>query len=122
MEFKLIKKIDSIGLRILLSLYISLHIGKVCALKWNDIDIDKKVIHVQSIIVWVKNRNMEIAFVTRLVVDKPKTKSSLRNIPISSNLILILIISMHLSIQSIYVVSNINIDFIVFLIYVYHIL
>ncbi len=61
---------------------------------------------------------MEIAFVTRLVVDKPKTKSSLGNIPISSNLILILIISMHLSIQSIYVVSNINIDFIVFLIYV----
>lgn len=107
LEFELIKKMDSIRLGILLSLYTGLRIGEVCALKWNDIDLDRKIIHVRSTIVRVKNRNVEDSFVTMLVVDKPKTKSSLRDIPISSNLMPILT-SMQPSIQSIYVVSNAN--------------
>ncbi len=107
LEIELIRKMDSTRLGILLSLYTGLRIGEVCALKWNDIDLDKKVIHVRSTIVRVRNRNVEGSFVTMLVVDKPKTKSSLRDIPISSNLMPILV-SMQPSIQSIYVVSNTN--------------
>ena len=68
---------DETGLGILLALYMGLRIGEVCALKWDDIDFRKNLIWVHSTVSRVKNGDK-----TEYIVDTPKTKSSIRLIPI----------------------------------------
>lgn len=68
---------------ILLSLHTGMRIGEICALSWDDIDLDDCIIHVRHTIARVKAKeNSERA--TSLILDTPKTKASLRDIPISS--------------------------------------
>ena len=70
----------SIG--ILLALHAGLRIGEVCALKWSDIDFVGKMIHIRHTISRVKCRNGTQK--TTLILDAPKTESSVRDIPITS--------------------------------------
>ena len=63
-----------------------MRIGEVCALKWCDIDFGTETIHV--------NRTIERIYIiegderhTELVIGTPKTKNSMREIPISKELI-----------------------------------
>ena len=72
------KNIRDVG--VLISLYAGLRIGEVCGLKWEDIDIEKKIISVKRTVqrVYVgKNRK------SRLIVTTPKSRKSIRKIPIS---------------------------------------
>lgn len=66
-----------------------MRIGEVCALIWEDIDTDSGVISV--------NRTIQRIYViedgsrkTELILDTPKTKNSIREIPISKDLLRIL--------------------------------
>ncbi|MBX9888973.1 MAG: site-specific integrase [Flavobacteriaceae bacterium] len=66
-----------------------MRIGEVCALTWEDIDTDNSVISV--------NRTIQRIYViedgsrkTELILDTPKTKNSIREIPISKDLLRIL--------------------------------
>ncbi len=66
-----------------------MRIGEVCALTWEDIDTDNGVISV--------NRTIQRIYVieegnrrTELILDTPKTKNSIREIPISKDLLKIL--------------------------------
>lgn len=66
-----------------------MRIGEVCALTWADIDTDNGVISV--------NRTIQRIYVieggvrkTELILDSPKTKNSIREIPISKDLLRIL--------------------------------
>ncbi len=75
---------DKTGLGIMLSLYAGLRIGEVCALAWNDVDFNSCTIHVRSTVSRVNNMKSVNHPATILIVDKPKTVSSLRDIPMSS--------------------------------------
>lgn len=77
----------NIGVYICLSS--GMRIGEVCALTWEDIDTDNSVISV--------NRTIQRIYViedgsrkTELILDTPKTKNSIREIPISKDLLRIL--------------------------------
>ncbi len=66
-----------------------IRIGEVCALTWNDIDTDNGIISI--------NRTIQRIYVieegsrkTELIIDSPKTKNSIREIPISKDLLRIL--------------------------------
>lgn len=66
-----------------------MRIGEVCALTWQDIDTDNGVIHI--------NRTIQRIYIiengtrkTELVLDTPKTKNSIREVPISKDLLRIL--------------------------------
>jgi integrase len=66
-----------------------MRIGEVCALTWEDVDTDNGVISV--------NRTIQRIYViedgnrkTELMLDTPKTKNSIREIPISKDLLRIL--------------------------------
>lgn len=66
-----------------------MRIGEVCALTWEDVDTDNGVINV--------NRTIQRIYViedgtrkTELILDTPKTKNSIREIPISKDLLRIL--------------------------------
>ena len=74
--------LKSIG--VIMALNTGLRIGEVCGLKWKRIDLDKKEIYIKRVLerVYV-DKNLSK---TKLIMEEPKTKSSVRKIPISNKL------------------------------------
>lgn len=76
-----------------LGLYICLctgmRIGEICALKWSDIDLGTRMITVSRTIgrIYVADGGRKT---TKVIIGRPKTASSLRDIPINSSLLRIL--------------------------------
>jgi integrase len=72
-----------------LGLYICLssgiRIGEVCALTWDDIDLENGVISIKRTIQRIYNLDEEVRK-TEVILDTPKTKNSIREIPISREL------------------------------------
>lgn len=77
------------NLGVYICLSAGMRIGEICALTWEDIDTDSGVINVRQTIQRIyiiedgKRR-------TELILDTPKTKNSIREIPISKDLLRIL--------------------------------
>jgi integrase len=73
-----------------LGIYICLssgvRIGEVCALTWADMDTDNGVIHIRRSIQRIYSIE-EQGRKTELVIDSPKTKNSIREIPMSRELL-----------------------------------
>lgn len=69
---------DSLG--IMLSLLLGLREGEICGLKWSDIDLDNKVIHISRIISRVKSFDTKNK--TKVIITTPKTENSVRTLPI----------------------------------------
>jgi len=88
LEQYLLQDVDRTKAGILISLHTGLRIGEVCALEWNDIDLQQRIIHVRHTVARVKDRQR--AKTTKMILDTPKTLSSARDIPISSYLFPIL--------------------------------
>lgn len=103
LEKQLILSPDETGIGILLSLGTGLRIGEVCALRWSDIDFEKAILHIRSTVARVKNTDG--TGMTKLIIDKPKTKSSLRDIPIPKRLMDILVL-LYEKRRSEYVISD----------------
>ncbi|MBR6051628.1 MAG: site-specific integrase [Clostridia bacterium] len=72
-------------LGIVISLYTGLRIGEICALSWDDIDFPRRIIKVRHTVARVKS-NSDNGPSSVLIIDKPKTKASAREIPISDDL------------------------------------
>lgn len=73
------------NLGIYICLSCGLRIGEVCALTWSDIDIDEGVIRIRKTIerVYVMDEDERH---TELMIGAPKTQNSIRDIPISKEL------------------------------------
>lgn len=72
---------DSTCAGILLTLYTGIRIGELCALTWEDIDLEEGTLHIRKSIQRVKNYdNAEVS--TRICVQEPKTLTSNRLIPL----------------------------------------
>lgn len=80
LEKYLVQHQDNTSLGIALTLYTGIRIGELCALRWKDIDFEKRTLTVrhtlQRISKWHKYGK------TQLVITEPKSFSSLRTIPI----------------------------------------
>ncbi len=83
LEKHLSKSQDIKELGIYISLYAGLRIGEACALKWSDIDFENKLINITHTLqrVYVDKDD------TKVVITNPKTKQSLRKIPIARDLL-----------------------------------
>lgn len=71
---------------LLLCMYSGMRLGEICALRWEDIDLDKKIIHVKHTMQRITVPDERGERKTRIVVDEPKTMSSMRIIPISDQI------------------------------------
>ncbi len=69
------------NLCILTALYTGIRIGELCALKYSDIDVINNTISINKSVQRIKDINSN-ENKTKLVIDKPKTNSSIRVIPI----------------------------------------
>lgn len=74
------------NLGVYLCLSTGLRIGEVCALTWEDIDTDLGIVRVQKTIQRIYNIENGIRK-TELIIDSPKTKNSIREIPINRDLL-----------------------------------
>ena len=74
------------NLGIFMCLSAGMRIGEVCALKWEDLDTEQGVIRVRRTIqrIYVVGDGERR---TELVIDTPKTKNSIRDIPMGKNLL-----------------------------------
>ena len=82
--FKYIAKSDKVKtLGIFISLYAGLRIGEVCGLKWEDIDFENKMLNVRRTVQRVYLGKNE----SKIIVTTPKSKNSVRKIPLSKVLI-----------------------------------
>ena len=73
------------NLSILVALYTGVRIGELCALKGTDIDFINNTISINKTVQRIKNTDGTSK--TKLVIDIPKTKSSIRVIPVSEYII-----------------------------------
>ncbi len=93
LEGILLKENTNISFGIMVSLYLGLRIGEVCALRWEDMDIESSILYVQRSIQRIPdlaydlNNDMASRTKTKIVIDIPKTDCSARKIPIPSFLI-----------------------------------
>jgi integrase len=74
-----------LNLGIFICLNAGLRIGEVCALQWDDIDVTSGVIRVSKTIQRIYLVDGEQKY-TELIIDKPKTKNSIREIPMTRDL------------------------------------
>lgn len=74
------------NLGVLICLSSGMRIGEICALTWEDIDTDNGVIHIRKTIqrIYVIEGGTRR---TELLLDTPKTKNSIREIPMSKDLL-----------------------------------
>ena len=72
---------NSYEIGILLTLFTGLRIGELCALTWGNIDLVRQIIHINKTLYRIANPQ-GTAPKTVVVIDSPKSKSSVRDIPI----------------------------------------
>ena len=70
-------------LGIVMCLNTGLRIGEICALRWENIDLDKRVICVRKTMERIYNDELKN---TKVIIDEPKSQKSIREIPISNKL------------------------------------
>lgn len=73
------------NLGIYICLSTGIRIGEICALTWDDLDIENGVIHVRKTIqrIYIVDADRKH---TEIILDTPKTKNSIREIPMTKDL------------------------------------
>ena len=74
------------NLGIYICLSAGMRIGEICALTWDDLDVENGIIHVRKTIqrIYVIEEHRKY---TEVILDTPKTKNSIREIPMTQNLL-----------------------------------
>ena len=78
------KRNDDNDIGVLISLYTGMRIGEVCALRWENVDLVKKLIHVQETVLRLTASGETK---TKLSVSSPKSIASQREIPLPGFLV-----------------------------------
>ena len=88
LEVILLKEDTKVSFGIMVSLYLGLRIGEICALRWEDLDMENGILcvrrSIQRIPVFHSENAPGIQAKTKIIIDTPKTNSSSRKIPIPS--------------------------------------
>lgn len=77
------------NLGIFICLSTGVRIGEICALTWEDIDTENSIIHIRKTIQRIYIRENGVRH-TELMIDTPKTVTSIRDIPMTKDLLLVL--------------------------------
>lgn len=72
------------NLGILFCLHTGLRIGELCALQWKDINFENKTVTISKTLQRIFTRNKSGKGSTKIIITTPKTKNSVRTVPISS--------------------------------------
>ena len=73
---------DAYKIGILLSLYTGIRIGELCALKWEDMDLNAGTVKINATLQRIQDFKGISGNKTRIVITEPKTPSAKRTIPL----------------------------------------
>lgn len=79
----LLTDIDPCKFGVLLALLTGLRIGEVCALRWEDIDLDERTIHIHATMQRLKDISGDSPGKTQIMIGPPKSDKSIRTIPMT---------------------------------------
>lgn len=85
LKLALLTNMDLTKLAIIIALYTGVRIRELCGLKWSDIDLAAKTVHIERIVQRIRT-NGKINK-TELLISTPKSQSSVRTIPLPDFLI-----------------------------------
>ncbi len=85
----LLNNINTVNLGILLSMHTGIRIGELCALTWEDISFQNRMLHIHKTLQRIQTDYSEGAK-TKIVITEPKSDCSIRNIPLSNEILKIL--------------------------------
>lgn len=88
-DYLYLHKEDNTCMGILLAYHTGIRLGELCALRWEDIDFDKRILKVNHNMQRVKNFS-SAAGKTDIRIQTPKTTTSVRTIPLPDRLVTIL--------------------------------
>lgn len=74
---------DACKFSILLALLTGIRIGELCALRWQDISVEDRTIHIHASMQRLKSPEKENGSKTRVVITSPKSEKSVRTIPMT---------------------------------------
>lgn len=94
------------NLGILISLSTGMRIGELCALKWSDIDPVEKVVHIRRTLQRIYVIDPDGSRHTELIEGIPKTRNSIRDIPLSDDLCQLFKPLLHTIHADFYVLTN----------------
>lgn len=77
---------DLTSLGILICLFTGIRIGELCALTWDNISLEQKELNVRKTMQRLQNLNEDAPTRTYISIDEPKSKCSVRTIPIPDNI------------------------------------
>lgn len=77
------------NLGIYICLSAGIRIGEICALTWDDLDVENGIIHIRKTIqrIYIVDEGQKH---TEVILDTPKTKNSIREIPMTKDLLKII--------------------------------
>ena len=75
---------------ILLEVFTGMRKGEILGLQWENVDLEKKVLWVRKNLCRVENNDEEDGRKTKLILLEPKTKKSIREIPLSEEAVKVL--------------------------------
>ncbi len=81
---------SSMSVGILISLYTGLRIGELCALTWDQINLEEGFLSVNKTIQRIYLQDEGETHATKVIISEPKTRNAQRDIPLSNQLIQIL--------------------------------
>lgn len=87
LEDYLMSNLNSINLGILLVLFTGIRIGEICSLMVYDLELDTGYLNINKTLQRVKNLEENAKTKTKIIIDTPKSDSSIRTIPLPNFLI-----------------------------------
>ena len=81
-EKALLDNFNCSKLGVFLCLYTGLRLGEVCSLKWEDIDRVRRVVKVRNTVQRIQTFQEEKEHKTKLIAGSPKSRASIRDVPI----------------------------------------
>ncbi len=78
----LMQDTDLIKFGVLLSLYTGIRVGEVCALKWDNLNTENGILSIKETMQRIKDTSNHSTVKTKIVITEPKSKCSVREIPL----------------------------------------
>lgn len=78
----LLNNIDLYKFGVLLSLYTGIRIGELCALQWEDINLETSTLKVRKTMQRIQEPNLGVTTKTKVIITEPKSQCSIRDIPL----------------------------------------
>ena len=82
--------LDHKKLGVMIAFYTGVRLGELCAMQWEDIDFEAGVLHITKTLQRIKDTNPTAGKKTKIVIDTPKSRKSIRDIPLPEYLLCLL--------------------------------